>query len=426
MKSGLPFAVAVLCLAPTLAFTQPVETEMPGVTAEVIELRQSGGVLRLAVRFTNSGGTTAEPSHFSPERIVLVDVKSKKKYFPLKDANGRYVAGPIGDWIDGGRIRLIVPAGQPNVLWAYFEPVAAGTVLNVELPLMFPFEKVAVTEGPGKIFAGGSARSTPGGVVATLVSARRADQTLNVRLRLEAERGAKPELGGAYFEFQNVFLFDPAGKRKYPLLKDTEGNFQAQPLAVKIDGGSFVYDWGKATLVSLTFQAPPDTVKTADLFLPRFLPFEGVPIEGVGGAAAGGIAAAGKTLGLEGALKELRAEVTPTEIKIDLSADVLFDLDKADLKPAAEETLNHLLTVVNSKPGSRIAIEGHTDLRGEAPYNQTLSERRAGSVSRWLVAHGVVASRIAATGAGESRPVRTGTTEADHQANRRVEIRIRS
>lgn len=425
MKSVLTVAVAVVCLAPNLAFTQPVETEIPGVTAEVIELRQSGGVLRLAVRFTNSGVKTAEPSRFSAERIVLVDVKSKKKYFPLKDANGQYLAGPIGDWIDGGRIRLIVPAGQPNVLWAYFEPVAAGTALNVELPLMFPFEQVPVTEGPGKIFTAGSARSTPGGGVATLVSARRADQTLTVRLRLEAERGAKPELGGSYFIFGNVVLFDSAGKRKYPLLKDTEGYFQAQPLAVKMDGGSFIYNWSKVTLVSLTFQAPPDTVKVADLLLPRFLPFEGVALEGAGGAAAGGVAAAGKTLGLEGALKALDADVTPTEIKIDLSADVLFDLDQADLKPAAEERLNHLLTVVNSKPESRIAIEGHTDVRGEAPYNQALSERRARSVQAWLVAHGAAAGRISATGAGESRPIRTGSAETDHQANRRVEIRIR-
>ena len=40
---------------------------------------------------------------------MLVDVKSKKKHFPLKDANGQYIGGPIGDWIDGGRIALKVP-----------------------------------------------------------------------------------------------------------------------------------------------------------------------------------------------------------------------------------------------------------------------------------------------------------------------------
>ena len=156
-----------------------------------------------------------------------------------------------------------------------------------------------------------------------------------------------------------------------------------------------------------------------------FLPFENVAIEGLGGAGAGGIAAAGKTLDLEGALKELQAEVTPQEIKIDLSADVLFDFDKSDLKPAAEAQLGNLLTVVNSRPNAAVAIEGHTDVRGEPPYNQALSQRRAESVRAWLTAHGVTASRLTATGAGESRPIKLGDSEADHQANRRVEIRIK-
>jgi outer membrane protein OmpA-like peptidoglycan-associated protein len=46
-------------------------------------------------------------------------------------------------------------------------------------------------------------------------------------------------------------------------------------------------------------------------------------------------------------------------------------------------------------------------------------------VRTWLAGHGVAAARLTAAGAGESRPVKTGPTEADHQANRRVEIRIK-
>jgi outer membrane protein OmpA-like peptidoglycan-associated protein len=125
-------------------------------------------------------------------------------------------------------------------------------------------------------------------------------------------------------------------------------------------------------------------------------------------------------------LKELEAEVTPEEIKIDLSADVLFDFDRAELKPAAEERLQHVLTVVGSKPGSQVAIEGHTDVRGDDAYNQSLSERRAGAVRAWLAGRGVEPARITATGAGETRPLRTGDTEEEHQENRRVEIRIRN
>jgi outer membrane protein OmpA-like peptidoglycan-associated protein len=422
----VPFSVlaAVLLLA-SFASAEPVETEIANVTAEVAELRTSGGVTRLAVRYINGGTEQVGTDRIVADRIVLVDVKSKQKHLPIKDANRQFVAGPIGDEIGGGRIYVVLEAGQQGVAWAYFNALPAGTVVSVEVPQMFPFEDVVVTEGPGILLSAGSAKSTPAGAVATLASAKRADQALKVRLKLAAEPGVTVDLRSPYFEYKDVYLFDPAGKRKYPLLKDTEGFFQAQPLTVKMGGGRIIPDWNKPILMSLTFQAPPDSVKTVDLILPDFQPFEGIAIEGLGGAGAGGIAAAGKSLGLEGALKELQAEVTAQEIKIDLSADVLFDFDKADLKPTAEGKLNHLLTVVNSKPGSRISIEGHTDLRGNDSYNQTLSLRRAESVRSWLVAHGVAAGRISATGAGESRPVRTGNTEADHQANRRVEIRIR-
>jgi len=115
---------AFLLLLPGAVQAQPVETEIAGVTAEVVALRQTGGVLRLAVRFANSGDKTEDFDHYGLDRIVLVDVKSKKKHFPLKDANGQYIGGPIGVWIGGGRITLKVPKKQAAVLWAYFEPVA--------------------------------------------------------------------------------------------------------------------------------------------------------------------------------------------------------------------------------------------------------------------------------------------------------------
>ena len=415
-----------LALGVGAALAEPVETEIPNVTAEVVELRTSAGATRLVVRYTNSGAKEAETKRFAVGKIVLVDVKSKKKFFPIKDANNEFVGGPIGDALDGGRILLKLPPGQAGVLWTYFEALAVGTVVSVELPQMFPFEDVVVTEGAGTLVSASSAKSTPSMAVATLVSAKRADQALKVRLKLAAEPGVTVSMRSAYFTYWWVYLFDPVNKRRYPLLKDAEGVFQATPIGQReIDGGTFIPNWGEPILMSLTFQAPPDDVTSVDLMLPDFLPMEGVAIAGLGGAAAGGIAAGGKTLGLEGALKELKAEVTPQEIKIDLSADVLFDFDKADLKPAAEQQLNHLLTVVNSKPDAAVAIEGHTDVRGDAAYNQGLSQRRADAVRAWLVAHGAAGGRLTATGAGEARPVRAGDTESDHQANRRVEIRIR-
>jgi outer membrane protein OmpA-like peptidoglycan-associated protein len=437
MKTIPAFLCAVmLCLVPAPVRAQPVETELAGVTAEVLELRQTAGVLRLAIRFANSGATVAEFDHYAAGRIVLVDVKSKRKHLPLKDANGQFVGGPIGEWLDGGRIALKVPPQRASVLWAYFEAVAPGSVMSIEVPYVFPFDNVPVTEGAGKVFASGAAGTIPAGALATLVSAKRADQVVNVRLRLAVQ---PPDTAATlhnrfdpYFMFRDVFLFDPVAKRKYPLVKDTEGNFQGQPLTVKMDGGRFIHDWAKTTLVSLSFQAPPDTVQRADLFLPAFLPFEGVAIEGLGGAAAGGIVAAGTTLGLEGALKELKAEVTAAEIKIDLAADVLFDFDKASIKKEAESSLQKVATVLKANPGAAVTIEGHTDAKGADAYNQALSEQRAASVKQWLVANAQVnGATIATRGWGTSKPVThdtkpDGSDDPEGRAkNRRVQIVVR-
>lgn len=246
------------------------------------------------------------------------------------------------------------------------------------------------------------------------------------KVRLKIENLSAHPVDGVLL-YRDVYVLDAVSKRQYPLLRDAEGNYVARPQSDAGDGGRY---WlseiasGGSALVSLTFAAPPDDVTRADLVLPGFLPFEGIELVGQGGAAQGGVAAAGRSLGLEAALKELRAEVSPKEIKIDLAADVLFDFDKAELKPSAEEQLRHLLTVVSAKPTARVAVTGHTDVRGDAAYNQALSERRAASVRQWLVAHGVAEGRITALGAGESRPLRDGDTEEEHRENRRVEIRI--
>jgi outer membrane protein OmpA-like peptidoglycan-associated protein len=431
MKTVFAVLAGALFLIPAVGRAQPVETEIAGVTAELIELRQAGGALRLAVRFANQQAETAQFARYAVSRITLVDAKSKRKYLPLKEANGLYVAGPIGDDIDGGRIAVKIPSRQTTVVWAYFEPVSANTVMTVTMPNVFPFENVPVTEGPRKAFASNTAATTPGGGLATVVSAKREDQVLNVRLRLTAERGSA-ELLDPYLRYKRVFLYDPVGKRKYPLIKDSSGDFQAQPLTVPGDGGSVVYDWRKTTFVTLTFPAPPDSVLQADLLLPQFLPIEGLAIEGLGGAAAGGTSVAGSTLGLEGALKDLGATVTDAEIRIDLSADVLFDFDKAEIKKEAEPSLQKLATVIRANPGAKVAIEGHTDGRGADAYNQTLSEQRALGVKQWLVANAKVeGATISTRGWGKTKPIThntkpDGTDDPEGRAkNRRVEIVVR-
>ncbi|HSE52217.1 MAG TPA: OmpA family protein, partial [Gemmatimonadales bacterium] len=71
-----------------------------------------------------------------------------------------------------------------------------------------------------------------------------------------------------------------------------------------------------------------------------------------------------------------------------------------------------------------LLILGHTDQLGSAPYNQELSERRAGAAATYLAGQGVSGLRMATRGLGETEPVAPNETEAGRQANRRVEVSI--
>jgi outer membrane protein OmpA-like peptidoglycan-associated protein len=300
-----------------------------------------------------------------------------------------------------------------------------GTVVSVQIPKMFPFDDVTVTEGPSKILSPTAAVTELPAAHATLVSARRADAQLVLRLRIVADDVVRHETPAVLY--QDVYFFDPQSKRKYSVLKDTDGNLQAAPTTDRNSGGRWSMGTMQpkaVTLMSLTMQAPPDSVVAGDLVIPGFLPIEGLVISGAGGAAESGAAASGRSVGFEAALKELNAAVTATSIAINLSADLLFDFDRADLKATSEESLQNLLAVVKEKGTASVTVIGHTDLRGEEAYNTALSERRATAVKTWLVSHGIPATRVAASGAGESRPLRSGDTEDAHQANRRVEIRV--
>ena len=131
------------------------------------------------------------------------------------------------------------------------------------------------------------------------------------------------------------------------------------------------------------------------------------------------------------AQQQLGAQTTEREVRITLPADVLFDFDKADVRPDAAEALRQTLTVIRYYKNTAVRIEGHTDSEGSDAYNQTLSEQRSQSVQQWLTTQGGVAvSQLTTQGFGESKP-RAQNTKLDgsdnpigRQLNRRVEIVI--
>jgi OmpA-OmpF porin, OOP family len=136
------------------------------------------------------------------------------------------------------------------------------------------------------------------------------------------------------------------------------------------------------------------------------------------------VAASARAHVLEQQLAALQAENTERGLVMTLQEGVLFEYNKAELKPGAMRSLEPLITFLREHPDRTLLIEGHTDSTGTDAYNVELSQRRAEAVRIFLASNGIRADRILARGHGESYPVTTNTTEAGRQQNRRVEVVI--
>ena len=144
-------------------------------------------------------------------------------------------------------------------------------------------------------------------------------------------------------------------------------------------------------------------------------------------AAAPASAAAqdsGSGLAPERSVPTETAYVAPVVLeKVILSADTLFDIDKAVIKPAGKTALDKL--VVKLEGNLRVVLPvGHTSSPGSDAHNMALSNRRADAVKVYLISQGIAADRIHPSGQGENNPVATNATVAGRALNRRVEIEV--
>jgi outer membrane protein OmpA-like peptidoglycan-associated protein len=110
-----------------------------------------------------------------------------------------------------------------------------------------------------------------------------------------------------------------------------------------------------------------------------------------------------------------------------LEEKVLFDTDKATVKPSAAEALKQITASINQRyAGKDVRILGFADSRGDKSYNRDLSKQRAEAVKNYLVTTDKMpADHVSTEAFGETQPVATNTTPAGRQENRRVEIAVR-
>ena len=102
---------------------------------------------------------------------------------------------------------------------------------------------------------------------------------------------------------------------------------------------------------------------------------------------------------------------------------ILFDFDKAELKPESDKQLVEMANLLKANAGLKVFIVGHTDNKGTLTYNVDLSQRRAEAVARALAArYGIAADRMAARGVGPLSPLAPNDSEDGQAKNRRVEL----
>ena len=118
------------------------------------------------------------------------------------------------------------------------------------------------------------------------------------------------------------------------------------------------------------------------------------------------------------------SQTTDNQLKVDIPADVSFDVGRYAIKPNMRPVLDRLASTLNQHPVTTLTIIGHTDSTGSDAVNDPLSVNRAASTRDYLVQRGVSAQRIAVDGRGSRQPVADNSTASGRAMNRRVEIFI--
>ena len=151
------------------------------------------------------------------------------------------------------------------------------------------------------------------------------------------------------------------------------------------------------------------------------------------GAGVGGLAGGAVGGYMDKQEAELRKELEGTgvsvtrngdNITLNMPSNITFTTGSADLNSRFFKVLDNVGLVLKKYDKTIVEVAGHTDSVGSEQTNQTLSERRAGTVSQYLVGKGLKQERMIIIGAGEARPVATNDSESGRALNRRVELTL--
>jgi outer membrane protein OmpA-like peptidoglycan-associated protein len=119
---------------------------------------------------------------------------------------------------------------------------------------------------------------------------------------------------------------------------------------------------------------------------------------------------------------EIKKEVVK---KVAIAAKAIYYMSGKDIiQKVSYPRLDIVVKVLKADPALQISIEGHTDNIGNQVFNLKLSAKRAEAVKKYLIKKGIDASRIAAQGFGDAKPIAPNATPAGRAKNRRVELHL--
>ncbi|MFF5260650.1 OmpA family protein [Actinomadura viridis] len=275
---------------------------------------------------------------------------------------------------------------------------------------------------------------------------RTSDKVVVARLRVVNQDGGDFTFGSTLSSLQQaradgekldanavsaISLFDPANSRRHFPLMDGENKclctrYLAAP---QLQAGHSIE-------LTAAFPAPPANVGKVTVLFPNAAPFTDVPV----GNRPGAMMTVEKEQQIDPANTPTKApRVLPVaaltenatgveedrggDLRVRVSSDVLFALNKADLTPRAQDVLKEVAAKIDRSPGNTVTIDGHTDNSGNDGINGPLSERRAQSVQRALQK---LVTRAGVTyqskGHGSSQPVASNDTDRGRALNRRVTV----
>ena len=136
----------VLLPAGAVFSAQAIQTQesitWDGIEADLTDVRISQNIVTIKVRLRNTG-SEEQSVKILYDTCFIMDETNQKKYYPLKDSDGLYIAGPAADEQRGGRFWFGIQAGKAKGLWIKFpEPTDRPETIMISLEGIFPFEEI--------------------------------------------------------------------------------------------------------------------------------------------------------------------------------------------------------------------------------------------------------------------------------------------